>query len=63
MLLWCLIQEITSQNKMCYYSHSIVRQIMLPSAYWLLNLFKHVSKYNTATLRQKSYLPHSFKDV
>jgi hypothetical protein len=31
-------------------------QIMLPSAYWLLSLFKTVSKYNTAPLRQKKAL-------
>ena len=30
-----------------------IRQMMLPSAYWLLSLFKPVSKYNTAPLRQK----------
>ena len=42
-----------------------IRQIMLPSAYWLLSLSKLVSKYNTAPLRHtKSSLPNSlFKDV
>ena len=44
----CLMQETTLQNKMHYYS-----QMMLPSAYWLLSLFKPVSKYNNAPLRQK----------
>ena len=35
-----------------------IRQIMLPSAYWLLILFKPVSKYNTAPLGlNKSSLP------
>jgi hypothetical protein len=34
-----------------------IRQIKLPSAYWLLSLLRHVSKYNTAPLRQKSSLP------
>jgi hypothetical protein len=33
---------------------------MLPSAYWLLGLFKPVSKYNTATLRQKKALNWTF---
>ena len=58
MLLCCLMQETTLQNKMHYYS-----QIMLPSAYWLLSLFKPVSKYNTAPLRQKKalYLTHFSK--
>ena len=42
-----------------------IRQMMLPSAYWLLNLFKTVSKYNTAPLRHKknSYTDLFFKDV
>ena len=65
MLLCFLMQETTLQNKIHYYSHTIIRQIMLPSAYWLLSLFKPVTKYNTAPLGQKKIsLPHSlFKDV
>jgi hypothetical protein len=33
-----------------------IRQIMLPSAYWLLSLFKPVSKYNTAPFKTKKQL-------
>jgi hypothetical protein len=46
-MLWCLMQETTLQNKMQYYSYHLlqrIRQIMLPSAYWLLSLLKFVSK-------------------
>jgi hypothetical protein len=41
-----------------------IRQIMIPSAYWPLSLFKTASKYKTASLRiKKGSLPDSlFKD-
>ena len=55
-MLCCLMQDATLQKKMHYYSQTIlqrIRQMMLPSSYWLLSVFKTVSKYNTAPLRQK----------
>ena len=68
MLLCCYMQETTYKIKCIIIPILLLQrisQIMLPSAYWLLSLFKPVSKYNTAPLRpQKCILPDSlFKDV
>ena len=71
MLFCCLMQETTLQNKTNYYSHNIITEdqthrATVPSAYWLENLFKPVSKF-TDPLRQKNKnnsLPDSlFKNV
>jgi hypothetical protein len=65
MLVCCLMQETFLQNKMHSFSHPLlqrIRQMMLPSAYWLLSLFKPVSKYNidvavTITSHEGSQIP------
>ena len=56
MLLCCLMQETLYKIKCIIIPTPLlqrIRHIMLPSAYWLLSLFKPVSKHYTAHLSQK----------